>query len=250
MATTTFELSNRLYALLVILLLSIVGGIAAGIWSAIGMASEYNSINVEGNATIEMAPDLATLRLGVNSEAKDSSAAMNKNTEIMNAVIAAIKETGLSEESIQTTGVQLNPSYDWQDGEYIETGYEATQTVKLKIRDFELIGEIISSASNAGANQMHGLAFELEDYEAELESAREEAIAEARAKAQSIAKSSGAKLGKLTSYYEYTNDGDRIGYAYEESAVMNMKAADMAIAEIAPGQEEVTLTVSLNYQVR
>lgn len=253
MAQTTFDLSNRLYTILILFIAAISIGVAATAWSMLRVTGEYDQISVEGDATIELAPDLATVNLGVRKEAETSADAISMNTETMNAIIEAVKAAGIPEEDIQTQSLNLYPNYEWVDGEYEESGYEATQTVQIEVRDFDIIGEVIASASEAGANQVNGINFELENYEEELAAAREQAIAEAREKAATIAKASGSRLGKLTNYYEYTDDYGMYGGGgfYAESAAMDaevLKAID--VPEIQAGQEEITLTVSLSYRVR
>jgi uncharacterized protein YggE len=249
---TTFDLSNRIYWLIVGLSAVVALGILVGVWTISNIDTSYDQISVEGDSTIKMEPDVAYLSLAISTENEDSAVAVEENNTDTNAVLDAIFALGVAEEDVQTHSYSLYPSYDWVDGEYEETGYEAYQGLTITVYNFDLLGDLISGASEAGANQFNGVSFELENYEEELEAAREEAIEEARAKADTIADASGAKLGKLMSYYEYTDDYDyygKGGMVYAEAAY-DMEEARETVANIQPGQEEVTLTVSLSFRLK
>lgn len=253
MGKTTFDLSNRIYWLIVGLSAVIAIGILVGVWTIYSIDTSYDQISVEGDATIKMEPDVAYLSLAISTESEDSATAVEENNITTNDVLEAIFALEVAEEDVQTHSYSLYPSYEWIDNEYTETGYEAYQGLTVTVYDFEILGDLISGASEAGANTFNGVSFELENYEEELEAAREEAIEEAREKADAIADASGAKLGKLMSYYEYTDDydyyGGKGGMVYAEAA-LDMDEARDTVANIQPGQEEVTLTVSLSFRLK
>lgn len=245
----TFDLSNRVYGLTAGFIAAIIIFMIFIGWTVSSGYSQYDQVSVEGDASIQLAPDVAYVNFGIVTEEEESSEALNENNEITNSVLDAIFDLGINEENVRTYNYYLYPSYDWIDDEYQETGYEAGQYIEVTVKDFDLIGDLIANTSEAGANRFNGVNFELEEYEAELEAAREEAISEARAKADAIAESSGAKIGKLTSYYEYTDDYDygKGGYgdvAYSESEML------VSTPTFQPGEEEITLTVSLTFKLK
>ena len=218
----------------------------AQIWKE--LSGTYNrEISVEGTGEAYVVPDRAVINLGVSTDAATSEEAVSMNTEKMNAVLEAIKALGVLEEDIQTTNYALNPKYDWTDGTQVDAGYTLSQNVELRIRDFDLIGQVISASSTAGANMVGSVEFTVEDGEAAKQEARMEAVEEAKAKAEQIAEASGLKLGKVVSYYEYSGDSGKGGYYdFAEASLDAVKS----VPTIEAGQEEVSLTVTLTYQLR
>lgn len=217
------------------------------IWTNIS-GGYVREISVEGEGSAYVVPDTAVISLGVNTKGETSAAVVEENTANMNAVLEAIKAQGIAEEDIKTTGYYLSPSYEYdENGNYTETGYTLDQTVEVRLTDFEKIGSLISASSTAGANYVGGVEFTVDNPDAAKAEAREEAIARAKDKAEQIAEQSGLKLGDLVSYYEYSySDGGKGGY-YDYGESMETYAA---MPSIEPGEEEITLTVTLSYQIR
>ena len=248
------EVSKQLFILLIVFLVGLTA-----FWG-VRIAEMYNNIQgdypreitVEGEGKAYAAPDMATLHLGVNTEAKTSEAAVEKNTEKMNGVLEAVKASGVEQEDIQTTNYYLSPKYEWSKdrGSYTD-GYSLDQSLTIKIRDLENVSAVMAAASGAGATTMTGLTFEIEDPDKILEIARAEAVAKAKVKAENIEEQSGLDLGKVVSYYEYQSNN--IGYAkggmYMEEMAMSAGSARTAPA-IEPGQEEVSITVSITYKLK
>jgi uncharacterized protein YggE len=131
-------------------------------------------------------------------------------------------------------------------------GYTVTQTVKVKVRDFAKIGDIMSGVVKNGANNVSSLSFTIDDPAKLQDEARAKAIAEAKSRAEEIAKAGGFKLGKLVAI----DDMNGIyGYKMYDSAVgrggLEMSAnASAPVPAIEPGSEEVTINVVLRYQIR
>lgn len=254
MNKTVFDFSDRIYWMVLAIAAACVITLGAFTWYFMNLNTQYDQITVQGDSVIKMTPDVSYLSLAVDTKADESADAVDQNMEATNAVLEAIYALGIEEAAIQTHSYSLNPSYEWVNDEYVETGYEAYQGITITVKDFTLLGDLISKTSAAGANRFNGVTFDLEDYEEEMAAAREEAITEARENAEAIAKASGANLGKLVSYYEYTDEYDYYGgkggggVMYAES--MDMAQAETTVAQMQPGQEEITLTVSLNYRIK
>ncbi len=216
------------------------------IWTNVS-GSYVREISVEGEGSAYIVPDTAVISLGVNTSGETSAAVVEENTTNMNAVLEAIEALGVAKEDIKTTGYYLSPSYEYDDdGNYVETGYTLDQTVEVRLTDFEKIGDLLAASSAAGANYVGGVDFTVDNPDSAKAEAREEAIARAKEKAEQIAEQSGLKLGDLVSYYEYSySDGGKGGY-YDYAEGM----ADYSVPSIEPGEEEITLTVTLSYQIR
>ena len=249
------ELSNRLYIIALIL----IGTIAISylVTSFIGLINlpghEPRYITVSGEGKVYITPDIALMELSVVNEGDDIAVIVQKNTERTNAVIDAIKKLGIEEKDIKTTQYNLAPRYEWiQDtGERVFKGYIMTQSIRVKVRDFTKIGEIINKTTAMGnVNLIGGLQFTLEDPEQAMGQARTQAIEKAKNKAGVIAIQSGLKLVKLVDvnegYYPYY-----YGAMYEKTAEGLGGAGEVAPApQIQPGQQEVSTTVTLTYRVR
>lgn len=249
-----YTFSNRFYTLLVIFTVGTILTMGVDVYTDIkDSTGDYpREIVVEGEGSAFIVPDIAKVRVGVNTEGPKSEIVVEENTKKVNAIIAAIEAGGVDTEDIQTTNYYLNPTYDWtEDKGSFQDGFVLDQSLEVTIRDLEKIGDIMGAVTKAGANTIGGVEFVIENKDDALSEAREEAINNATAKAEQIAEQSGLKLGKVLNFYEYNNapygfDGAKRDYYYETADTMALEIAPI----IEPGQEEVSLTVSLTYRVK
>lgn len=157
-------------------------------------------VSGEGEATV--APDMALLSLSVMREAKTARAALDANNDAMAAVIAAMKSSGIAERDLQTAGIQINPRYNYTnkpDGSQQAdlVAYQVTNTLAVRVRDIDKTGEIIDKAVTLGVNQGAGVSFTNDDPAATITAARKEAVADAVAKAKTLAEAAGVGLGRV-----------------------------------------------------
>ncbi|MFK0689898.1 SIMPL domain-containing protein [Mesorhizobium sp. IMUNJ 23033] len=157
-------------------------------------------VSGEGQATA--APDLALLTLSVMREAKTARAALDANNDAMAAVIAAMKSAGIKDRDLQTAGIQINPRYNYtnkpdgsQEAELV--AYQVTNTLSVRIRDIDKTGDILDKAVSLGVNQGGGIAFSNEDPSAAVTEARKKAVANAMAKAKTLAEAAGVGIGRV-----------------------------------------------------
>ena len=142
-----------------------------------------------GEATVAVAPDAAVIRIGVSSQDKTAREASDANAKQMSAVLAAIKDTGIAERDIQTSRLSLQPQYDTnKSGTARLTGFQATNQVTIRIRDIDKLATVLDRAIAAGANEMSGIEFVVTEQSKMLDQARDDAIADARRKAELYAK--------------------------------------------------------------
>ena len=243
------EVSNRLYLLLIILLIGVlVLGFIVGFATLKQLPDNLpREITVSAVGRSFVVPDIALVRLGVQTEGMQVDRVVKENTEKMNAILKEIKDLGIEEKDIQTTNYNLAPRYEWPStAERVFKGYTLTQEIRVKIRDFKKIGEILETGTNKGANLIGDLQFTIDDPEKIKEGARKEAIEKAKAKASQLANQSGLKLGKLIDVYEesyspYSSDVEKFGLGGGEKR---------AVPEIQPGEQEVTVIISLVYRIR
>lgn len=165
-------------------------------------------ITVNGVGEVEIKPDVAMLTLSVQTETVPSTEAANAALEErFNAVLAAVREFDIEEEDIKTTNLSVNPVYNFSDGDRRIQGYEASQSVELKIRDTDTVGEILSAATVEGVTQAGGIRFDVDDSDAAELEAQEEAIEDAREKAEELARVLGVRLGDVKTFSTSLNNG-------------------------------------------
>jgi uncharacterized protein len=161
-------------------------------------ASEARIV-VSGEGSVSVAPDYALLRSGVTSRAKTVKEAVDANSKLMAAVIAALKDAGIADKDIQTSRFSIQPVYAPQEPrtEPRLTGYSVSNQVTVTIREIGKVGDVLDRAIAAGATDAGNIAFLVSDPSKALDQAREAAVADARRKAEVYAKASGVRLGRV-----------------------------------------------------
>lgn len=196
------------------------------------------SISVTATATTTMASDIATVDLGITNAAPSAAVAQDENTDKMNALIAGLRELGIEDKDMKTSTYSVYPQYDYNQSPATVVGYEASQTVTVRIRNKDLVSSVIQKAGDLGATNIGSLRYEADDKTLAEADARKEAIGKAYEQALEIADAMGARLGDVVSYAESDNPS-YYGYAYDTA---NGRAPD-----IQPGEEEVVMTVYIDY---
>ncbi len=215
-----------------------------------------NSITVSATGEIYAKPDLALTNFTVLTEKKTVSEAMKENTKKMNDIVAFMKEQGIKDKDLKTTNFYIYPRYEWlksancvppcPEGKRTLVGYEITQSLQVKIRDLDKIGEIIQGATENGANQVGDLQFTIDQRDEVEKQARERAINEAKNKAKELASQLGVNLVRITSFSE--GGGSR----YYESYAPKLMAADMVgggAPQIQTGENKIEIQVTITYEI-
>ena len=159
-----------------------------------------STITVSGTGEARIAPDMATIQLGVTTQAQSAAEAMSQNAERQTAVIAALGEAGLEQADIQTSGLNLNPMMDYGENKAPSVvGYQASNMVAVRVKDVANLGKVMDAIVNAGANEINGISFQREDGSDAEDDARRKAVADARHKAEILAEASGLTLGPVLS---------------------------------------------------
>ncbi len=219
--------------------------------------SSFRSFSVTADAKVVAVPDVAAFTASVITEGGlDLGALQEANIEKTNAVIAYVKDEGVDEKDVKTEGYSVEPRYQYYGCETGTcpppriVGYTVRQTVSVKVRDFAKAGEILGGVVTKGANSVSSLSFTIDDPTEVQAEARAEAIEKAKAKARVIADEAGFNVGRLLSI----DEGGYVPpmpYYYREAYGMG-GAGDAAkvAASIEPGSQDVTVTVTLRYEIR
>lgn len=206
-----------------------------------------DTISITGEGKVTGVPDVATVNVGMQTERRTVAAAQQLNTEKFNRLLADLKGLGIKEEDIQTSDYRINPVYDYtpERGSEIR-GYEVFQSVRVKIRDLDKVGQVLTAAGQEGANQVSGLTFAVDDIEALRQQAREKALANAQAKADALGRQARVRLGKLVSYSESTGD---LFPPYPAYGLREAVGGELATPAIEPGTLEVIINVTVSYEI-
>ena len=221
---------------------------------AVNLDSQPSGIWVSGEGKVTAVPDIALLRLGIESQESTVAQAQSEATEAMGRVKAALTANGVAEKDIQTQYFNIRQLTRWDDNKIQEVviGYQVSNTVSVKIRDIDAVGVVIDAVVMAGGDltRIDSISFSIDDPSAYYGTAREQAIADAQAKAGQLAELSGVKLGKPIYISEGVQTPPNI-YPRMDFDVMSsgVPAPTIEVAPISPGEAEVILTVQMVYAI-
>lgn len=170
------------------------------------------TITVAATGYASAEPDRARVSSGVTVEAATAREALSANSEAMKAVIAGLKESGIDAKDIQTSTFNVEPRYTHpRDGTPPSVdGYRVSNQVEILVRDLSSLGELLDKLVTLGANQVNSLSFEVSEAETLKDSARKEAVANARRRAELLAEAAGAAVGDVMTINEEVRfDGPR-----------------------------------------
>ena len=211
-------------------------------------ANPERSIEVTGEASIEAAPDFATVTLGVTTTSKEAGDAMAANAKAVNALIAALKNEGVAAADIRTSSLSVSPSYSnpapGSSAPAAIVGYNVENMVTVTVHDLSRLGALIDKAAGSGANAMYGVTFGRNNVSALLDEARPRAFADAKRKADIYASAAGAKVGRLM---ELSEGGGEPSFPRPRIYASAARAA--APTPIEPGQDKVWVTVTTRFEL-
>ena len=270
----------RTALLVVVILLAIflaveaIGGVLGWRYIGTGVAAA-NTISVSGHGEALGVPDIATFTFSVVSDKATVADAQADATAKANAVTAYLTAAGVSKNDIQTSDYSIQPQYDYQNqvcptmapsvvngsggsvsssavycGGSKQTlkGYEVSQSTTIKVRDTTKAGELLAGVGSKGATQVSGLNFTFDNPDSIQTDARNKAIADAKTKADALAKQLGVSLVRVTSFNE--NTGGVRPMAYSLASGATAKDAAPVAPEISVGQNNVTDDVTITYEIR
>ncbi len=207
-------------------------------------------ISVSADAKVSTPPDIATVSFGMSTGRQATAkAATDLLAKTMAKVIAATKKSGIEDKDITTEGFYLSPEYDYTTSGQLPRGFQATQTLRVKVRDLDKVGDVLTAATAAGANQAGGVIFGIDEMDSVKAKARAMAIEKAEAKAVVLAKNLGMTLGRMTGFSE--DDGYRVMPMMMAKGNYDMAGTEaVQNIQIPAGEQEVHSTVTLMYELR
>jgi uncharacterized protein len=204
------------------------------------------TISLTGRGSVDHAPDIATISLGVQVEGETASTAMAQQAKLMTGVFNAVKAAGIADRDMQTSNLQLNPTYDYPQNQRPKLrGYTASNQVIIKVRNLDNLGKTLDAVVKAGGNTINGVSFGIDKPDTYQDEARVEAIKDAAAKAELYAKAVGYKVKRIVTVSENEY------YAPQPQPMMMARMA-MDAAEstpVAAGEVSLTATVSVTFEL-
>jgi uncharacterized protein YggE len=207
------------------------------------------TISVNGHGSVDVTPDTAQVTIGVDVTLPTLEEAEAESTSQANAIIEAVKAGGVADEDVQTSNysVYVVRNYDENGNPAEIMGYQISNQVNVTIRDIDTVGDILSAAIDAGANNIWGISFYVDDTTAAASEARVLAVEDARRKAEELAAAADLSLGRIVAIAE-GSQGAILPPMYQRAGGGEM-AMDAAAAPIEPGSTEVTVDVQIVFEI-
>ncbi len=234
--------------LLVMVIILIISSVSA-LHHYVDSSPSSRNITVSAEGKTVTIPDIAKINFSVVTEGIDTVKISSENAEKMDKAVNFIKSEGIEAKDIQTAGYDLSPKYEYdkEKRKSFISGYTLTQTVYLKIRDFSKISKILGTLPELGVNDISSLVFEVENQDKFLNDARNQAFEKALAKAKTMADKNGVKIKRVVTFTEYQSNHPI--YAMEKFGMGGGDAAPSVVPAIEPGSQEITVNVSVTYEI-
>jgi hypothetical protein len=237
------KLSILIFMLVLALVLSACGTAAA----------QPRTLNVSGNGTVYLTPDIAYITIGVHTEDPNMATGVSKNNTQAQALVDALKKAGIATKDIQTSNFSVynnnnnGQTIDKTTGQVSSNGYYAVDnTVNVTVRDLSHLGSILNTAVSSGANNINNISFDVADKTAAMEQARQKAMANASSLATELAKTAGVALGQI----QAISYSDNSPLPYYGMMGGGGASAPNASVPIQPGQTQISVTVSVTYALK
>jgi uncharacterized protein YggE len=208
--------------------------------------AKSTELSVVGEGKIEAVPDTAKIDVGITVDKGNTVADVQKQIDTTNnAIIAALQKIGIDKKNIQTGNYSIYPNYSYNGNDRSQNGYTGDVRLTITLKDTSKVAAAVQAATTAGANNIYGTTFSIDNPDKYREQARNMAIANAKEQANQLAKSLGIKLGKVTNIVESNANSDP-GLVYEK-AVMN-SAGGAGGADFQAGTQTVQSVVTLYFE--
>ncbi len=241
-----FKLLTRLGGLVLALLAVFLLVEINHVWNT---AATTNTVSFSGQGKVTAKPDIAIISATVLTQAADSKTAQDQNSAKSNAVTAFLKNQGIDDKDIKTLNYNIYPQYKYPPygGQSTITGYQVTQSYEIKVRDITKISSVLTGLVSAGANQVNNLGLQIENPDQLKFQARQKAIDDAKKKAHDLESQVGISLGHIVNFSENGNYYPRPMYDVKG---VGMGGGGEAGPTISPGENEITVDVTITYQIK
>lgn len=225
------------------------GSSAPSLFSSRGNDDVPHTLSVQGRGTVTLAPDIATISIGVQTENANAQEAVAANNSQSQAVVEALETFGISGNDLRTTNFSVFPIQERNfNNEVISTTFRVNNTITVKVRNLDDLGAVLDAVVTAGANNINNIRFEIDPtrqtgaYNQALQAAIEDALTTA----ELMASAAGVQLVDVQTISASS------GGIVEQFEVRSLSVAadSFASAPISPGENEVTVTVFVVYEIQ
>ena len=221
--------------------------------TTIQTSNEATGISVSGHGEVSVKSDTGYFDVGVQVSAATVGEAQSKGAKAADAVIKAVKANGIDDKDIKTTGLSIQPEYSYprDGGKPTITGYSVTNNVSVKVRKLDTFSKVVDDAATAGGNdvRLNSIRFDVEDNAKAIEQAREAAMADARKKAEQLAKLGDVSLGTPASVQETNSTQPPVAEARLTSGIKAAGAPDSP-TPIQPGTGIVVVDIAVRWTIK
>lgn len=214
--------------------------------AALGAQEAMRRMTLTGTGIVLVAPDMATINLGVSSFDEKASQAMQQNSSAMARIFKSLKEANIEPRDIQTSQLSLNPRWEHRSNSQPRIiGYEALHTLMVRVRALPSVGSVLDVLTKLGANRINSISFGIQKPRPHQDDARRAAVRDARAKAELYAEAAGIELGQILSLSE--NGGVQ---RPQPMARMEMAMAASDAVPIAEGELGIRSNVTIVFEIK
>ncbi len=214
-----------------------------------GAEETERTIAVSGVGSVSAVPDVAIVHAGVLTQAKDARDALNTNNATMEKIFSLLKQYGIEDKHIQTSGFNIHPEYDRSKLSTTTrdkiVGYRVNNQLQIKLKKFAIIGDVLNALVQVGSNQISGISFTHDNIEALKNEARKRAVTNANARAELYAQAAGVSLGKVISISESA----AVQPVPRYQRGIDMMAAQESAVPIAAGEDEIHAKINMIYSI-
>lgn len=201
-------------------------------------------LDVVATGEVTRVPDIVRIGAGVVTQAPTAVEAIRQNAARMERVRAALARAGIAPRDIQTSNISLQPDYRYAENQPPQlTGYRATNQVNVRFREIEASGRILDALVAEGANQINGPSLEIDRPDAALDEARTAALANARARAELYARALDMRVRRVLLVSESGI------VPPSPMPMLRMQAADAAETRIEPGEQTLSVTLTVSFEL-
>ena len=231
--------------------------VALGLYARFGAGFPVNQIVTQktnlftstGEGKVTVVPDTGIISLGVNTQASSVKIAQDQANASINQLSAALRSLGIDAKDIKTSNYSIYPQYDYTTGRNRITGYQVNINLTVRVRNLDMLNQAIDLAAASGINQVGGIQLTVDEDKQKdlLKQAREEAVKDAKDKAEALAKAAGITLGRIVDVQESGGLGQPVPMMARAMAEDSKAGVP---TQIEPGTTEITTMVTLSYETR
>lgn len=208
-----------------------------------------HSVKVTGTADVNVTPDRAVVRIGVEKQSSSATAAKKAADAAAREVLSVLHDSGIADKDVKTDWLSLAPQYDWRNGRI--TSFSAEQSLTVTVRELSKLDSLLDALIKAGGNRINSVQFETSDLRKYRDQAREMAVTAAREKAEALAKALGQSIGKAISLEEIPQSTNPYYGGYLSNSVVELdKQRTQVGPAIAAGERKVTASVTIWFELQ